>query len=127
MGISSRFIAGTKGSHVVVDHPELRAATGSNEFFFENKDGRIMWICPMYDRVLVGTSDIKIEDPDDIHCTDEEVEYFLELVTQVFPSIKSQQRTYCLPVYGRPSAGKQWRWENDRSIQPRSSHRSVER
>ena len=88
MGISSRYIAGTKGSHVVVDHPELRAATGSNEFFFENKDGRIMWICPMYDRVLIGTSDIKIEDPDDIHCTDEEVEYFLELVTQVFPSIK---------------------------------------
>lgn len=88
MGISSRYIAGTKGSHVVVDHPELRAATGSNEFFFENKDGRIMWICPLYDRVLVGTSDIKIEDPDDIHCTDEEVEYFLELVTQVFPSIK---------------------------------------
>jgi glycerol-3-phosphate dehydrogenase len=88
MGISSRYIAGTKGSHVIVDHPELRAATGSNEFFFENKDGRIMWICPLYDRVLVGTSDIKIEDPDDIHCTDEEVEYFLELVTQVFPSIK---------------------------------------
>jgi glycerol-3-phosphate dehydrogenase len=88
MGISSRYIAGTKGSHVIVDHPELRAATGSNEFFFENKDGRIMWICPLYDRVLVGTSDIKIEDPDDIYCTDEEVEYFLELVTQVFPSIK---------------------------------------
>jgi glycerol-3-phosphate dehydrogenase len=88
IGISSRYIAGTKGSHVIVDHPELRNATGSNEFFFENKDGRIMWICPLYDRVLVGTSDIKIEDPDDVHCTDEEVEYFLELVTQVFPSIK---------------------------------------
>ncbi len=88
MGISTRYIAGTKGSHVIVDHPELLAATGSNEFFFENKDGRIMWICPLYDRVLVGTSDIKIEDPDDVHCTDEEVEYFLELVTRVFPSIK---------------------------------------
>jgi glycerol-3-phosphate dehydrogenase len=88
MGFSTRYIAGTKGSHVVVDHPQLLAATGSNEFFFENKDGRIMWICPLYDRVLVGTSDIKIEDPDDVHCTDEEVEYFLELVTQVFPSIK---------------------------------------
>ena len=88
LGISSKYIAGTKGSHVIVDHPELREATGSNEFFFENKDGRIMWICPLYDRVLVGTSDIKIEDPDNIQCTDEEVEYFLELVTQVFPSIK---------------------------------------
>jgi glycerol-3-phosphate dehydrogenase len=88
MGITTRYIAGTKGSHVIVDHPELSAAVGSNEFFFENKDGRIMWICPLYDRVLVGTSDIKIEDPDNVYCTDEEVEYFLELVTRVFPSIK---------------------------------------
>jgi glycerol-3-phosphate dehydrogenase len=88
MGLSTRYIAGTKGSHVIVKHPELLAATGSNEFFFENKDGRIMWICPLYDRVLIGTSDIKIENPDDVNCTDEEVEYFLELVTQVFPSIK---------------------------------------
>ncbi|MCA1899424.1 MAG: glycerol-3-phosphate dehydrogenase/oxidase [Chloroflexi bacterium] len=88
MGLSTRYIAGTKGSHVVVEHPELRAAIGNNEFFFENKDGRIVLLFPLYDRVLIGTSDIKIEDPDDVHCTEEEIEYFLELVTRVFPSIK---------------------------------------
>jgi len=88
IGISSQYIAGTKGSHVIVDHPELRAAIGSNEFFFENKDGRIVLLFPLYDRVLIGTSDIKIENPDEVYCTDEEVEYFLELVTRVFPSIK---------------------------------------
>jgi glycerol-3-phosphate dehydrogenase len=88
LGFSTRYIAGTKGSHVIVDHPELRAAIGSNEFFFENRDGRIVLVFPLYDRVLIGTSDIKIDDPDDVHCTDEEVEYFLELVTRVFPSIK---------------------------------------
>jgi glycerol-3-phosphate dehydrogenase len=88
LGFSTRYIGGTKGSHVVVDHPELRAAIGSNEFFFENKDGRIVLLFPLYDRVLIGTSDIKIENPDEVYCTDEEVEYFLELVTRVFPSIK---------------------------------------
>jgi glycerol-3-phosphate dehydrogenase len=88
IGISTQYIAGTKGSHVIVDHPELRAAIGSNEFFFENKDGRIVLLFPLYDRVLIGTSDIKIENPDEVYCTDEEVEYFLELVTRVFPSIK---------------------------------------
>ncbi|MBK8417657.1 MAG: hypothetical protein IPL17_02140 [Anaerolineales bacterium] len=49
------------------------AAIGGNEFFFENKDGRIVLIFPLFDRVLIGTSDIKIETPDEARCTEEEV------------------------------------------------------
>ena len=88
LGVTTKFIGGTKGSHLVLNHPELRAAIGDNEFFFENKDGRIVLIFPLQDRVLVGTSDIKIEHPDDARCTDEEVDYFLELTARVFPNIK---------------------------------------
>jgi len=88
LGLSTRFIGGTKGSHLVVDNPELRAAIGGNEFFFENKDGRIVLIFPLFDRVLIGTSDIKIENPDEARCTDEEVDYFIGMVERVFPSIK---------------------------------------
>ncbi|MBI5943446.1 MAG: glycerol-3-phosphate dehydrogenase/oxidase [Chloroflexi bacterium] len=88
LGLSTRYIGGTKGSHLVLDNPELRAAIGGNEFFFENKDGRIVLIFPLHDRVLLGTSDIKIDNPDEARCTDEEVDYFLELIARVFPSIK---------------------------------------
>ena len=88
LGLSTRYIAGTKGSHLVLNNPELRAAIGGNEFFFENKDGRIVLIFPLHDRVLLGTSDIKIDNPDDVRCTDEEVDYFLELIARVFPNIK---------------------------------------
>jgi glycerol-3-phosphate dehydrogenase len=88
LGMSTRYIGGTKGSHLVLDNPELRAAIGGNEFFFENKDGRIVLIFPLHDRVLLGTSDIQIENPDDARCTDDEVEYFLELIARVFPNIK---------------------------------------
>ena len=88
MGLSTRFIGGTKGSHLVLHHPELRAAIGDHEFFFENKDGRIVLIFPLYDRVLMGTSDIPLENPDEAHCTEEEVEYFLEMTRRVFPNIK---------------------------------------
>ena len=88
LGQSTRFIGGTKGSHLVLDHPELREAIGGNEFFFENKDGRIVLIFPLFDKVLVGTSDIKIDNPDDARCTDEEVDYFLGMVARVFPDIK---------------------------------------
>lgn len=88
LGLSTRYIGGTKGSHLVLDHPELRAAIGDNEFFFENKDGRIVLIFPLHDRVLVGTSDIRIDNPDEARCTEEEVDYFISMIGRVFPSIK---------------------------------------
>ena len=88
IGLSTHFIGGTKGSHLVLDHPELRKAIGDHEFFFENKDGRIVLIFPLFDRVLVGTSDIEIENPDEANCTEEEADYFLEMIARVFPSIQ---------------------------------------
>ena len=88
LGLRTRYIGGTKGSHLVLDHPELRAAIGENEFFFENKDGRIVLIFPFYDKVLIGTSDIPIENPDEARCTLEEKNYFFDLVARVFPAVK---------------------------------------
>ncbi|MEJ5223204.1 MAG: glycerol-3-phosphate dehydrogenase/oxidase [Anaerolineales bacterium] len=88
LGLSRRYIGGTKGSHLVLDHPELRQAIGQNEFFFENNDGRIVLLFPFYDKVIVGTSDIPIQDPDSARCTDEEIDYFLKLTARVFPNIR---------------------------------------
>ncbi|MBK9925815.1 MAG: glycerol-3-phosphate dehydrogenase/oxidase [Anaerolineales bacterium] len=88
LGLSSRFIGGTKGSHIVVKHDALREAIGDHEFFFENEDGRIVLIFPLYDRILIGSSDIPVDSPDDVRCTDEEIEYFLGMVKRVFPTIE---------------------------------------
>ncbi len=87
LGLSTGFIGGTKGSHIVVKHDELLQAIGDHEFFFENEDGRIVLIFPLYDRVLIGTSDIPIENPDEALCTDEEIEYFLKLTRRIFPNL----------------------------------------
>ena len=87
LGLQTRFIGGTKGSHLVLDHPELRQAIGDEEFFFENKDGRIVLIFPLLDKVMIGTSDLFVEDADDARCTEEEVDYFLGMIAKVFPSI----------------------------------------
>ncbi len=105
LNLSTRFIGGTKGSHLVLNHPELRAAIGENEFFFENDDGRIVLILPLFDKVLIGTSDIKIENPDDARCTDEEIEYFLGMVKRVFPEIKISREQIIFTYTGvRPLA-----------------------
>jgi glycerol-3-phosphate dehydrogenase len=100
LGLSHRYIGGTKGSHLVLDHPELRAAIGNNEFFFENKDGRIVLIFPFYDKVIIGTSDIPVEDPDSVRCTDAEIDYFIELVARVFPAIKVTRKNIVFQFSG---------------------------
>ncbi len=83
-----RYISGTKGSHLVLDHPELLAAAGDSEIFFENDDGRIVLILPYLGRVMIGTTDIRIEDPDDAVISDEEIDYILGMVGKVFPAIQ---------------------------------------
>jgi len=88
LGRETRFIGGTKGSHLVLNHPALRSAIGDHEFFFENQDGRIVLIFPLEDKVLVGTSDIRIQDPDQAHCTEQEIDYFILMIQRVFPNIE---------------------------------------
>jgi glycerol-3-phosphate dehydrogenase len=87
MGAGSRFMGGTKGSHIVLDHPDLLEACNGREIFFEHTDGRIVLIYPMGDRVLVGTTDVDADMAQEAVCTDGEIEYFLELIGHVFPDI----------------------------------------
>jgi glycerol-3-phosphate dehydrogenase len=87
LGQPSQFMGGTKGSHIVLDHPELLEACNGREIFFEFTDGRIVLIYPLKGRVLVGTTDLAHDMTQPIRCTEEEVDYFFDLVRHVFPSI----------------------------------------
>lgn len=87
MGTASAFMGGTKGSHIVLDHPELLAACNGREIFFEHTDGRIVLIYPMGDRVLVGTTDVDADMAEDAVCTESEIDYFFDLIGHVFPDI----------------------------------------
>ncbi len=86
-GGETKFMGGTKGSHIVVDNPELLEATKGRELFFENNDGRIVLIYPLKGRVLIGTTDIDADPSQPAVCTEEEVDYFFGLVKHVFPQI----------------------------------------
>ena len=88
LGSPSLFMGGTKGSHIVLDHPALFDACQGSEIFFEHTDGRIVLIYPMGDRVLVGTTDIRADMDEDAVCTDEEITYFFDLIKHVFPDIR---------------------------------------
>jgi len=87
LGAASTFMGGTKGSHIVLDHPELLEATGGGEIFFENSDGRIVLIYPLAGRVLIGTTDLEHDMTKPIRTTEDEIDYFFDLVKHVFPDI----------------------------------------
>jgi glycerol-3-phosphate dehydrogenase len=92
LGIDEKYVGGTKGSHLIIDNPEMRKAVNDNEVFFENKDGRIVLIFPFFDKLIIGTTDLPIDDPDSARCTPDEEEYFFDMVKRVFPSIKLDRK-----------------------------------
>jgi glycerol-3-phosphate dehydrogenase len=91
MGLKTQFMGGTKGSHIVLDNPELLAATGGREIFFEHSDGRIVLIYPLKGRVLVGTTDIDADPSKPVVCTDDEIAYFFDLIGHVFPNVEVER------------------------------------
>lgn len=87
LGAATRWMGGTKGSHLVVNHPELLAACRDEQIFYENPDGRICIFFPVNGRVLVGSTDIRIDDPDEAVCDEREIDYMLASIRTVFPTI----------------------------------------
>lgn len=87
LGIDSRYIGGNKGSHVVVRSPALHAALEGRMIYFGSADGRVNRLHPVMGNVLIGSTDIPVDDPDRAVCTREEIDCLLGIVAAVFPSI----------------------------------------
>jgi glycerol-3-phosphate dehydrogenase len=87
IGQPSHFIGGTKGSHIVLDHPELVRAVGEEMIYFVNRDGRICIFYAVQGRIVSGATDLPTTDPD-AACDDSEVEYILQSMQQAFPSVR---------------------------------------
>ncbi|UVK38532.1 glycerol-3-phosphate dehydrogenase/oxidase [Mesorhizobium sp. AR10] len=81
-------IGGTKGSHLIVDNSELFDALGGHMVYYENEDGRICILFPYLGKVLIGSTDIRVDDPDQIRCEEDEQRYILQSLAFVFPSIR---------------------------------------
>ena len=81
------FVGGTKGSHLVLDHPDLMRALNGHMIYFENVDGRVCILFPYLGRVLLGSTDIRVDQPGSVRCEDDEVDYILKSLSYVFPGI----------------------------------------
>jgi len=87
---STHYIGGTKGSHLIINHDQLYHALGDEMIFFENAENRICIVFRLHGKVLLGSTDIRISSPDEATTTENDIQYMLESLRQVFPQIQIQ-------------------------------------
>lgn len=89
LGVESpRLFGGTKGSHFITYHAGIREALGGRGVYAEADDGRLVFVLPYREGVLVGTTDECFDQsPEAAVATDGEIDYLLELVDELFPGV----------------------------------------
>ena len=79
-------MGGTKGSHFVTTRQGLVHALAGRGIYAEAPDGRPVFVLPLGDAALVGTTDEPYAgDPADALCTPHELDYLLATVNEIFP------------------------------------------
>ncbi|MEF3405096.1 glycerol-3-phosphate dehydrogenase/oxidase [Agromyces sp. CCNWLW203] len=86
--VPEQLVEGTKGSHLVLDSPELFEALNGHMVYFDNSDGRVCVVFGYLGRVLAGSTDIKVERAERVRCEDDERDYILGSLRLVFPGIE---------------------------------------
>ncbi|MBY3214806.1 glycerol-3-phosphate dehydrogenase/oxidase [Rhizobium laguerreae] len=86
-GRPAPLMGGTKGSHLIVDNADLRDALAGHMIYYENEDGRICILFPYLGKVLVGSTDIRVDDPETVRCEADERDYILQSLAFVLPDI----------------------------------------
>ena len=114
LGVRERqLFAGTKGSHLFTTHQPLIDALNENGIYAEASDGRLIFILPCAGGVLIGTTDDRFEDdPGNAVATPNDVDYLLQMVSDIFPDIGLTADDVCmhhagvrpLPKFDGPAA-----------------------
>lgn len=87
LGTPTQLIGGTKGSHILLDHPALIQALHGRMIYFEADDGRILLVYDYLGRAMVGSTDIKAADPETVRCDADEIAYFLTSLRALLPGL----------------------------------------
>lgn len=93
-------IGGTKGSHLIIHSPELFRELNGDMVYFENQEGRVCIMFPWFGKVLVGSTDIRIDNPDEAVCEEEEKDYILDSLRFVFPHLTINDSDICYTFCG---------------------------
>ena len=107
LGHPTEVMGGTKGAHLILDNDALYEALDGDMVYYETKSGRVSVALPWLGRPLIGATDIRVDDPDEVRCTDEEIDYIIASIREIFPNLdvnRSQIISYFTGVRPLPKA-----------------------
>jgi glycerol-3-phosphate dehydrogenase len=86
IGIPEPLSEGTKGSHLVLERPDLVRDLNGAMLYFETHDHRACLVYALNEQmVLLGTTDLRTKEIDTARCSDEEIEYLFGVLRDVLP------------------------------------------
>jgi glycerol-3-phosphate dehydrogenase len=89
---SDRLMGGTKGSHLFTFSPRLRQSLAGQGIYAEAPDGRPIFITPLGDTILIGTTDESFDGPPEkAIATHAEIDYLLGAVNRIVPEASLEQ------------------------------------
>lgn len=89
---SRKLFGGTRGSHLVTYNRKLREAIGNNGLYAEAGDGRLIFVLPFGEGVLIGTTDERFEKrPEQAVTSEKERDYLLAMTNNLFPDVNLSQ------------------------------------
>jgi glycerol-3-phosphate dehydrogenase len=99
---------GTKGSHIVTWNASLVRALHGHGVYAEADDGRLVFVLPFGDAVLIGTTDERFElPPDQAIAAEHEIAYLIGMVNELFPQsplTREDVTVHCCGVRPLPRA-----------------------
>ena len=101
LGFNDRMVGGTKGSHIVVQNKALAEALDGRMLYFEADDFRACIVLSLGgDRLFLGATDIRTDDPDDRRCSDEEIDYIFGVMGAAVPGVEFSRNDIVYTVAG---------------------------
>ncbi len=88
LGLATAYIRLVKGAHLLLRHDALSERMGGRAFYFDDGSGRMVISYPLEGTVLLGTTEIPVDDPDDQRVDDAEIDYLLKSVSRLFEDIE---------------------------------------
>lgn len=86
IGVPEPLSEGTKGSHLVLERPDLVRELGGAMLYFETHDHRACLVYALDERmILLGTTDLRTKDLDGARCSEEEIDYLFGVLRDVLP------------------------------------------
>lgn len=84
-----QLFSGTKGTHLFTAQSKLVQALAGRAVYAEAADGRLVFLIPIDQGVMIGTTDDRFTDrPESARATASEIDYLLQLTNEIFPQVE---------------------------------------